>query len=324
MIKCFIYPLSSLLLFSTSLAHATHTYHGVGFDEQSYELIQNDHLQEAAWIADESGNTAGATLLVNEITHTLEHGSFSLETIQGNNGKPRYFLTFNNGLKGEFIPEPPGGIGPNCPNCEVAAYKFDRFFQLNIIPVRIKRSISLEPGQPSISGSVQYVPKGNLHEGGGKDTDSYKRMVFLDYVSGNVSRNHPKPGNWIYSTSLRRVIANSNGGAFRGFDYACEENQGDKFHALFMIERPDPYGPWLKGENLLPVLRELDPDLKHHINTTRLGRLELDFDFLSELTHSIYKARKIFQRFVNVQLLLQGKQDKEDRFTHNCSVFYVR
>ncbi len=298
-------------------------YHGVEFSADAFSLITAGSYQEALWNSAESGNEAGVELLRTQIESALRSEPLKIEKMVLGGKTEKEVLAFEGGVKGLF--KPTGGRAFkgdaffSCAGCEVAAYEFDKLFNLNVVPVTVPRYATLAAGEEPHWGSIQYLVQQELKAGIGVEAPTFPKMVFLDYVSGNSDRH---PGNWLYWESAHRVIAIDHGLAFRTYDHAYEEfdhpagghqKVGAKSRHLVGIYkiRKDPVtGEFKKGLELSAFFHRLDPELRARIVSFSPARLREEMEFMTTYGGNL---EALVQRFHNVQLILEGKADDVTR-----------
>ncbi len=298
-------------------AFADTLYHGVRFDRRDFDLIQSGFLQEALWGSSEAGNKQGHDLLEKEIEGILKRSPYTVVSADLGGAAPKAVLEFPGGIRAIF--KPTGGEGLvglpfySCAGCEVAAYEFDRAFPLNIVPVTVPRSVAFRPGGGAEFGSVQYLFQRPLHSGEGRDTYSFIKMTFLDYVSGNSDRNSR---SWNYWRDGHRVIATDHGMAFRKGDFACEEFEGTHFKGIFAVERDPDSHLFKRGREISSVLRTIDPVLQDRIFAWLAEDLRKELDFVSIHEGDLGRMTK---RFRNIQRLLSNQ---ESEIVQTCKIRY--
>ncbi len=314
-------------------AFADTLYHGVRFDREVFDLIQSGFLQEALWASSEAGNKQGHDILEKEIEEILKRTPYDGVSTDLGRAVPRAVLKFPGGISAIFTPtggDKFAGLRVySCASCEVAAYKFDRAFALNIVPVTVlrsvprselnidpetvTRSVARRPENGAELGSVQYSFQRPLHSGEGKDTYSFIKMTFLDYVSGNSDRN---ARSWSYWRDGHRVIATDHGMAFRKGDFACEEFEGTHFKGIFAVERDPDSHLFKRGREISSVLRAIDPVLQDRIFAWLAEDLRKEFESVSVDERDLGRMTK---RFLNVQRLLSNQ---ESEIVQTCKIRY--
>lgn len=231
-------------------------------DSRVDSLVAAGRLQEAAWDARASGDTARAEAILTRLERILLSSPRSARPlgIDSQGVSYTFFLDHGQGVASIFKVD---GSDIFCRECgaerEVASYRVDRLLGLELTPMTVRSRI-VDAFGDTLEGSAMYFVRGarEPRDVGGTKPDLLR---FFDAVIGNSDRH---AGNWLILPSGRAVAIDHN----RAFHYrppaapkTCWETEVDS------IRTPTALGAGfrryrdLPDDSLAAAVAGLDPEL---------------------------------------------------------------
>lgn len=225
-------------------------------------LLAAGRLQEAAWLARDSGDTARAELILGRLEHILRFAPRSAGPLGIDSQGVSYTLHLDHGGGVESIFKVDGS-DIFCRSCgadrEVASYAIDRLLGLDLTPLTVQTRIVDATGD-TLSGSAMYF----IHEAiTPLEAAAVKpdRLRFFDAIIGNSDRHQ---GNWLILPGGRVVAIDHN----RAFEYSrapgpktCWETEVDSLVDPGGLGRPFERYANLPDDSLAAAVMGLHPEL---------------------------------------------------------------
>ena len=194
----------------------------LGLSAEVVELLRQGKVQLAIWTARTEGNSAAAIQLQVDVAEILTSGEFTVrDRVFFDDGSIRRFvMDFGNGVQGLYKSH--GDLNSPLLHRQMAnayveriAFLVDRFFDFDLVPVTVLRTVQEGGGL----GSVQLWLDGletdencdNLDELLGPRAVNFADMVLFDHMIGNIDRNKK---NWLVWREANRVVAIDHGISF--------------------------------------------------------------------------------------------------------------
>ncbi len=161
---------------------------------------QEKKLQELLWTLEELGDKKSAQKVKAELKKTLERGeileikNLEIEGIPRGAQKEKYVVSFKDGTKALFKPDPKVKDFVANSDAEVSAYLLDQKLELNMVPMTVMRTINGQRGSlqyfvDNAKPAAHFVTLERYAQKFNSDYDPAPDLKVFDFIFGNQDRH---------------------------------------------------------------------------------------------------------------------------------------